>query len=163
MKLLHSILLRIAIATIACILAGCSIAGPRTALHSFEFHVSLDSPDVELLDYRYGTSTQHGTFPPAWALQSGSIAQNVGTSGDMIIGDFLFVKWKIKESGQIYQENVDLRNRLPRNLDDNTIYFVIRGPQLYVYLVTPDRSPVGSPPHGLRMYKSRVVKTLYPG
>ena len=162
MKLLHSILLKIAIATIACVLFGCSIAGPRTADHSFEFHVSLDSPDVELLDYRYGTSTQQGTFPPAWALESGSIAQNVGTSGDMIIGNFLYTKWRIKETGEIFKDTVDLRNRLPRNLYDNTVYFVIRGPQLYVYLITRDRSPEGAPSHGLRLYKSRIVKILYP-
>jgi hypothetical protein len=162
MKLLHSILLRIAIATIACVLVGCSIAGPRTTFHSFEFHVNWDSPDVELLDYRYGTSSQHGTFPPAWALQSGSIAQNVGTSGDMIIGDFLYVKWKIKETGEIFKDTVDLRNRLPRNLYDHKIYFVIRGSQLFVYLVTPDRSPPGAPSNGLRIYGSRIVKTLYP-
>ena len=162
MKLLHSILFRIAIATIACVLFGCSITGPRTTFHSFEFHVNWDSPDVELLDYRYGTSTQHGTFPPAWALQSGSIAQNVTTAGDMIIGDFLYVKWKIKETGEIFKDTVDLRSRLPINIFDNTIYFVIRGPQLYVYLVTPDRSPPGTPSNGLRIYGSRIVKTLYP-
>ena len=162
MKLLHLILLRIAIFTISYVLFGCSIGGPRIALHSFEFHVSLDSPDVELLDYRYGTSTQHGTFPPAWTLQSGSIAQNVGTSGDMIIGDFLYVKWRIKKTGEIFKDTVDLRNRLPRNIYDNTVYFVIRGPQLYVYLITPERSLPGAPSHDLRMYKSRVVRTLYP-
>lgn len=162
MKLLHSIFLRIAIIAISYILAGCSIAGPRTALHSFEFHMDVDSPDVELLDYRYGRSTQHGTFPPDWALQSGQVAQSLTTTGDMIVGEFLYVKWKIKSTGEIYKDTVDLRNRLPKILYEHTVYFVIRGPQLYVYLITPDRSLVGSPSHGLRMYKSRIVKTLYP-
>jgi len=162
MKLLHSILLRIAIATIACILVGCAMAGPKTALHSFEFHMDVDSPDVELLDYRYGRSTQHGTFPPDWALQSGQVAQSLTTTGDMIVGEFLYVKWKIKSTGEIYKDTVDLRNRLPRVLYEHTVYFYIMGPQLYVYLITPDRRTSGSPPAGLRMYKSRVVKTLYP-
>lgn len=162
MKLLHSIFLRIAIITISYILAGCSIAGPRTALHSFEFHVNWDSPDVEVLDYRYGTSTQQGTFPPDWALQSGRVAQSVTTTGDMIVGEFLYVKWRIKSTGEIFKDTVDLRNRLPRVLYEHTVYFYIMGPQLYVYLITPDRRTSGSPPAGLRMYKSRVVKTLYP-
>lgn len=162
MKLLHSILLRIAIATISCVLVGCSIAGPRTALHSFEFNVDWDSPDVELLDYRYGNSTQQGTFPPDWVLQSGHVAQSVGTTGDMIVGDFLYVKWKIKETGEIFKDTVDLRNRLPRNLYEHKIYFLIRGPQLFVYLVSPDRSPPGTPSNGLRVYGSRKVKILYP-
>ena len=162
MKLLHSIFLRIAIATISCVLVGCSIAGPRIALHSFEFHANWDSPNIEVLDYRYGTSTQQGTFPPDWTLRLGNVAQSVSTTGDMIIGDFLYVKWKVKETGEIFKDTVDLRNRLPRNIYDNTVYFVIRGPQLYVYLITPERSPPGAPSHDLRMYKSRVVRTLYP-
>jgi len=162
MKLLHSILFRIAIVTITCVLFGCSIAGPRTALHSFEFHANWDSPDIEVLDYRYGTSTQQGTFPPDWVLQTGHVAQSVGTTGDMIVGDFLYVKWKIKETGEIFKDTVDLRNRFPRNLYECKVYFVIRGPQLFVYLVTPDHSPPGTPSNGLRIYGSRIVKTLYP-
>ena len=162
MKFLHSILLRIAIITIASVLAGCAMTGPRTALHSFEFHVNWDSPDVELLDYRYGKSTQQGTFPPDWALESGRVAQSVATTGDMIIGEFLYVKWKINSTGEIFKDTVNLRNRLPKNLYEHKIYFVIRGPQLYVYLITPDRSPPGKPLNGLRMYGSRIVKTLYP-
>ena len=162
MKLLHSIIVRFAITTIACILVGCAMAGPKTALHSFEFHVDWDSPDVELLDYRYGTSTQQGTFPADWVLRTGRVAQSVGTTGDMIVGEFLYVKWKIKETGEIYKDTVDLRTRLPKNLYEHKIYFVIRGPQLYVYLITPNRSPPGTPPNGLKIYGSRIVKKLYP-
>ena len=80
----------------------------------------------------------------------------------MLVGDFLYVKWRIRGESQIYDANVNLRSRLPKNMLDNTIYFVIRGPQLYVYLVTPKHSPPGAPPNGLRMYGSRIVKTLYP-
>ena len=162
MKLLHSILFRIAIATIACVLFGCSIGGPRTALHSFEFHANWDSPDIEVLDYRYGTSTQQGTFPPDWMLQSGRMAQSVATTGDMIVGDFLYVKWKIKSTGDIFKDTVDLRNRLPKNLYEHKIFFVINGSQLYVYLISPNDNPPGTPLNSLRMYRSRIVKNLYP-
>lgn len=162
MKLLHSILLRIAIATIACILVGCAMAGPKTALHSFEFHVNWDSPEVELLDYRYGTSTQQGTFPPDWVLNSGRMAQSVATTGDMIVGEFLYVKWKIKSTGEIFKDTVDLRNRLPKDLYEHKIYFVIRGSQLYVFLISPKDNPPGTPLNDMRMYRNRVVKNLYP-
>jgi hypothetical protein len=80
----------------------------------------------------------------------------------MLVGDFLYVKWRIKGANKIYESNVDLRSRLPRNMFDNTIYFVIKGPQLYVYLVAPKKSPPGAPSNGLRMYGSQIVKVLYP-
>lgn len=54
--------------------------------------MNLDSPDIEVLDYRYGTSTQQGTFLPEWMLQPGRMAQSVATTGDMIVGVFLYVK-----------------------------------------------------------------------
>lgn len=155
-------LLRIAIIFTFFVVSSCSVTGPRTVLHSFEFHVNWDSPDVELLDYRYGTSTQHGTFVPAPSLQSGRVPQSVGTRGDMIIGDFLYVKWKIKANGEIFKDTVDLRNRLPRDIYDHKIYFVIRGPQLYVYLVSPKENSPGTPLNNLRMFQSRIVKVLYP-
>ncbi len=162
MKFLHSILLRIVIATIACVLSSCSTTKNDVVFHSFEFNANWDSPDIEVLDYRYGNSKNPGTHPPDMALESGQIAQRSATGGYMLVGDFLYVKWKIKESGEIFKDTVVLRNRLPRNLYEHKIYFVIRGPQLFVYLVSPDRNPPGTPPNGLKIYGSRIVKTLYP-
>ena len=130
--------------------------------HSFEFNANWDSPDIEVLDYKYGNSKNPGTHPPDWAIESGKIAQRSATGGYMQVGEFLYVKWKIKGNDQIYQENVDLRNRLPPNIDDNTIYFVIKGSQLYVYLISPNDNPPGTPLNSLRMYRSRIVKNLYP-
>ena len=162
MKFLHSMLFRIAIVTIACALSSCSTAKNDVVFHSFEFNANWDSPDIEVLDYRYGNSKNPGTHPPDMALEGGQIAQRSATGGYMLVGDFLYVKWRIKGANKIYESNVDLRSRLPRNMFDNTIYFVIKGPQLYVYLVTPKKSPPGAPSNGLRMYGSREVKTIYP-
>jgi predicted small secreted protein len=70
MKLLHSILFRIAIATIAFILASCSTAGGRVVEHGFGFDIRRASPGVEIIDYRYGDSN----FPvraPEWAVREG--------------------------------------------------------------------------------------------
>lgn len=163
MKLLHSILLRIAIATIVCVVASCSITKPKLVFHSFEFNANWDSPDIEVLDFKYGNSKNPGTHPPDWAIESRQIAQRSATGGYMKVGEFLFVKWKIKKTGEIFKDTVDLRNRLPSSLDDCTVYFVIRGPQLFVYLISPEHAPSGTPSNGLRIYGSRKVKTIYPG
>jgi hypothetical protein len=68
----------------------------------------------------------------------------------MLRGEFLHVKWKIKSTGEVYEDKVDLRSRLPRNIKNHTVSFIAKGPQLYVYLVTPERRSLGSPPNGPR-------------
>lgn len=80
----------------------------------------------------------------------------------MLRGDSLYVKWRVKSSGRVYEDTVDLRNRLPRDIKDHRIYFVIKGEQLYVYLISPQRRPSDVPPNGPGMYRHRIVKTIYP-
>ena len=74
----------------------------------------------------------------------------------------MYVKWRIKSTGQIHEDTVDLRSRLPRDIKDHRIYFVIKGEQLYVYLISPQRRAADLPPNGPEMYQHRVVKTIYP-
>jgi hypothetical protein len=57
----------------------------------------------------------------------------------MLLGDDLYVKWRIKSTGEIYEDTVDLRNRLPEDMHRQRIRFVVWGPQLYVYLISPKR------------------------
>ena len=80
----------------------------------------------------------------------------------MLVGDFLYVKWRIKDTGLVYEETVDLRQRLPRNIKDHTVYFDIKGAQLYVYLISPERRPPDMPPNGPHMYDYRKIFTIYP-
>ena len=110
---------------------------PQVVRHSFEFNASWDSPDVEVLDYRYGDSKLPGAAPPNWALESGRIRQQTGVSGPMLVGDFLYVKWRLRATGEIHQETIDLRQRLPKNIEGHKIYFLIKRDHLFVYLISP--------------------------
>lgn len=118
--------------------AACA-AGPRLATHSFEFDARWDSPDIEILDYRYGNSKQHGTHPPEYVRQSGKVAQQTGTYGKMLVGDDLYAKWRIKSTGEVCEDTVDLKGRLPDDITNHRIHFIIKGPQLYVYLISPEK------------------------
>ena len=83
----------------------------------------------------------------------------------MLRGDDLFVKWRDKLSGKVFEKTIDLRTRLPADIYDHKILFVIGGPrnsELFVYLVSPERRPPDMPANGLRMYSYRKVTTLYP-
>lgn len=81
----------------------------------------------------------------------------------MSIGEFLYVKWRIKETGEVLEDRVDLRPLLPWNMGNHKITFVIDGRQLYVYLVTNQPKPYKSPPI-LKTYlsKSTVTYEIYP-
>jgi len=80
----------------------------------------------------------------------------------MLRGDFLYVKWRIKSTGQVYEDTVDLRRRLPADITDHRIHFIVKGPQLYVYLITPERRPPDMPPNGPRPYQYLKTITIYP-
>ena len=132
-------------------------------MHSFEFDARRDSPDVEILDYRYGDSKNPGARPPEWALRQGTVAQATSTGGQMLRGDELYVKWRIRKTGEVLEDTVDLKRRLPADITQHTVYFLIRGRQLYVYLITPERRAPNAPPaDGPGIYQHMRVISVYP-
>lgn len=158
-------------------MAACA-SEPRLVDHSFEFDARWDSPDAEILDYRYGNSKQPGARPPEYMLRSGKIAQQVGISGEMLRGDALYVKWRIKSTGEVYEDSVNLRSRLPTDMNKQRIRFIVSGPQLYVFVISPERLDPNPCPsrEALRklgesnspfdkvfsMYCYRKITTIYP-
>lgn len=120
------------------VLSGC-VFGPDAPDHEFTFSAVRESPDIEVLNYKYGNSRLPGVQPSDWALQSGRIEQETGVHGPMLRGEFLYVKWRVKQTGQVYEDRVDLRHRLPADLTDCEIHFVVKGTQLYVYVISPEK------------------------
>ena len=83
----------------------------------------------------------------------------------MLRGDDLYVKWRDKLSGNVFEKTIDLRSRLPADIYDHRIVFVIGGPrssEVFVYLVSPERRPPDMAPNGPRIYSYRKVSTIYP-
>lgn len=142
-------------------LSACA-GGSRLVQHTFAFDVIADSPDVELLDYRYGTSKMPVTSPSDWALKAGKIRQQGGASGAMPVGDSLYVKWRVKTTGVVLSDTVNLVDLLPKNIANHELYFVIRGQQLHIYLVSPDSRPANFPVVGPKKYQHQKVYSIYP-
>ena len=120
-----------------------------------------DSPGIEILDYRYGDSKLAGVRARVPA-KGGSVAQWTTTVGSMRRGDELYVKWRIKKTGEIREETVDLRSRLPANIARHRIHFIVRDTQLFIYLISPDKHTDTDPLGPLPMYADRKVATIYP-
>jgi hypothetical protein len=142
-------------------LTACAVGG-KIVEHAFTFDARTDSPDIEILDFRYGNSTQPGASNPDYLRKEGKSIQRMGTSGRMLRGESLFVKWRIKSTGQTYEDTADLRSRLPADIKDKNIYFVVKGPQLYVYLISEQPRPPHIPADGPRAYNHLVSRTIYP-
>jgi hypothetical protein len=159
-----ALLLRLVVAlTTLFVAVGCANE-PKVVDHAFTFNVGWDSPDVDLLDYRYGTSLLPGVQNSEHLRAEGRAPLNANVNGPMRQGDSLYVKWRVKSTGQIYEDTVDLRRRLPRDITKHRIYFLIKGPQLYVYLIPPKsrKRPAGAPVNGPPGYQDLDVKTIYP-
>lgn len=146
---------------IACALEACS-AAPDVIFHTFAFDALLDSPGIEILDHRYGDSKFPGASNPEEMLKSGEALQGTMTTGEMRRPETLYVKWRVLSENKVYEDTVDLRSRLPRDIANCTVYFMVQGPQLYVYLIHPGPRPAGAPEIRLQAYRSRKVTTIYP-
>lgn len=151
------------IAAVALIVFAACATHPNVVNHAFGFDARKDGQDAEVLDYRYGDS-KLPVSPPAWAVKAGKTFPFENIHGPMQKGDFLYVKWRTTTTGQIHEETVDLRHRLPADIAGHTIYFMIHGAQLYVYLISPENVArvADQPTHGPRSYHDRKIITIYP-
>lgn len=149
------------IAAILVLLTSCATHS-QVVNHAFEFDCRYDGQqDIEVLDYRYGNS-KLPLRPAEWEIQQGKTFCFEGVHGPMQRGDFLYVKWRIKSTGSTYEDTVDLRQRLPEDINGDRITFIIKGAQLYVYLVTPQKRSKNEAPNGPEMYDDLKTITLYP-
>ena len=142
---LRSLFIWVCISVIQFGLAACATGGimDKHPRHSFSFDTRHDSPDAEVLDYQYGSSKQDGTYANKERVAMGEDFPSERISGAMPRGDFLYVKWRIKNRMKpweyigTYEDKVDLRIRLPADITNCRIHFVVKGSQLYVYLIPP--------------------------
>ncbi len=150
-------------------LAGCA-TGSKLVDHDFNFNGWYDTPrwvdQVDLLAYSYGDQYHmvRDDIEKTKRLFPGSTSVPAGTSvgGPMPVGEFLNVKWRIKATGEVVEDKVDLRGRLAKDMTRHGLTFVIDGKQLYVYLITPEPLPKGSPVLKTTLSKYNVTYEIYP-
>lgn len=147
------------VASLAFAASGCA-AAPRALPHSVSFDSLEDGSDSEVLDYRYGPDA--GVRAPDWQVQNGKIRQQLNVNATMPVGPELYVKWRLRFTGQVFEETVDLRPLVVRDMTNQRLHFFVKGPQLYVYLVTNELRPEDTPASGPGRYHKYKVLTLYP-
>ena len=152
------------------VLTACA-SGPTLVSHAFSFNGINDGwvESIDLLAYAYGDAydrVRNDLEKPRSSLFAGkeSLPPGDSVNGPMPVGEFLYVKWRVKATGELREERVDLRGRLPRDMSDHELTFVIDGPQLYVYVVTPvPQKPWGkTATHRTSISAFRVTYEVFP-
>ena len=144
------------------VLAGCA-TGPKLVPHAFNFNGWSDgwAQSAVLLEYSYGDQ-----YPMVRgrSTDGSSIGVQWGVNGPMPVGEFLYVKWRLKATNEVLEQRVDLSERLPRDMTDHELTFVIDERQLYVYVVTPLRKKSYAEPPVSRTWRSRFAHAyeIYP-
>jgi len=143
-------------------LAACA-STPRLVPHAFNFDGWNDGwqATAELLEYRYGDQYREVQGKAGNGYSAGV---STGVNGPMPVGEFLYVQWRLKATGEVLEDRVDLRHRLPRDMSDHELTFVIDGRQLYVYVVTPQRRTSQNQAPVLRTWRSKFAMAyeIYP-
>jgi hypothetical protein len=136
---------------------------PRLVSHSFSFDGYSDEWDerIDLLEYSYGDRYRmvRDKAPP----DRKRLRPQSGVTGLMPVGEFLYVKWRVKATDEVHEDKVDLRPLLPAAMDRHGLTFLIEGPQLHVYLITPKPKHPTAPPL-LKTSESmfRLTYEIYP-
>ncbi|MBC7620630.1 MAG: hypothetical protein H7293_16875 [Candidatus Saccharibacteria bacterium] len=143
-------------------LSGCA-AGPQGSYHTFSIDGAYDkwSQSIDLLEYDYGGV--HSMVRDKGKSEADKVSTFTSINATMPNGEYLYAKWRIKSTGEVIEKRVDLRGRLPDNMLNHGITFVIDGQQLYIFLITPTKKIYGAPPI-LRTYRSKsyVSYEIYP-
>ncbi len=143
---------------ISLVLVACTtVGGPKMVNHAFNFDGWNDGwqATVELLEYAYGDQY---AMVRRKAQDGYSAGVTAGVNGAMPVGEFLYVKWRLKASGEVLEQRVDLRDRLPRDMTDHELTFVPDGKQLYVFVVTPERKGSYGEAPVLKTWRSKFAK-----
>ncbi len=155
--------------TVICSLTACA-GSPATpncpdknrVPQSFSFGTYGENADIEILNVFYGIPNCPANYDSQYALYNGKPMQGTNMGGNHRRAWQLNVKWRVVSTGREYEENIDLRNRLPKDMTDYRLHFSIEAAQLKVYLITPERRPPDKPAIGPIPYQSLKTFIIFP-
>lgn len=118
---------------------------PRLFSYPVEWNVSGDAPiygkaEVKILDHSYGVTEKFEIIPGKWFRDRFPATGCCDVANEGIVaprGDYLYFKWRVIATGEVFEDRVDLSSRLPQDMNDRRLYIAIFGSQLHVYLFPP--------------------------
>ena len=154
--------LLLACCLLGALVSGACASGPVVVDHAFGFDAPQDSPGIEIVYYRYGNTKGPFISADLAIRQFGKSMQGTNINGPMPLGDTLTVKWRIKATGQEFEDTVNLKPRLPSDMANQRIHFSVKESQLFVYVIDPVPRPADWPVVGPRKFQYEKVTQIYP-
>lgn len=120
---------------------------PKLFNYQIQWNVATDAPvygkaEVKVLDYGYGVANKFDISPGRWLRDGFPIGGCCDVANEGIVaprGDYLYFKWRVIATGEVFEDRVDLSKRLPQDMNDRGLYIAIFGPRLYVNLFPPQK------------------------
>lgn len=148
------------------VLTACGTPGISWQNCSFGFDLRYDHQDAYVLDYKLSSDRYTLVAADKYYVDKGTHLYFQNVIGMVDRPSHLWVKWHDNITDRTYEDTIELKNILPRYLDDTRIYFIIRGAKIYVYLKTkellPEHISGKRPMVGAEMYSGNVNILLYP-
>ena len=70
----------------------------------------------------------------------------------MPLGETLYVKWRNKNTNEVFEDTVNFKPLLPADMNRQRIYFVVQGGQRFIYWIEPLPRPAEWPVVGPRKF-----------
>lgn len=150
-KSIFTVWLRLLAALLICstTLLACASGPEQPKIYSYQiqWNVATDAPiygkaEVKILDHSYGVANKFEIKPGKWHRDRFPSQGCCDLTNDGIVaprGDYLYFKWRVIATGEVFEDRVDLSKRLPQDMNNRGLYIAIFGSQLYVYLFPPQR------------------------
>jgi hypothetical protein len=149
------VLRRLSLLLVIFTMSGCAFE-PKWAYQKFAFDTLDRKPLVEVAEYEYGAvnSKNVSTRPPY---------RSENIIGPMIVGDFLYVRWRRIDNQALYSRRVDLKPLLPASMEDKGLVLVFEDSELFIFLqdMTQYRKP-NEPIVGPFIAQTYITKQIYP-
>ena len=140
-------------------LIACSGIGNKRADYAFGYDSRGDNEGVEIIDYQYG-DVDHASSQD---VDSHHIGQSGYIYGNYPMGEFLYVKWKDNNTELISEETVDLRGKLPSQMDGKKLHFLIGDKKLKIYVISKKLHEKNEMPCPVSTYDAFHCELIYPG
>lgn len=138
--------------------SGCTVLD-SAMYYQFSFDMTADGQHAVVLEYKLSAGDQLVMASIPSAKTNGLYAEGVYTS--KLRPTRLSVHWKDLADGRDYVQDADLTGKLKGDLNGTTIYLMIDGAHLSIFLVLPSQRGAEQPSIGPRIYSDRAVSLVY--
>ena len=130
--------------------------------YGFQFDLTKDGQHAVIVDYKYSAGSRTLLSADPDYAKSGKGYYGENRSGPMPRGTKLYVKWRDTITNEVAEDTVDMDRLLPRDMERKTIFLMIRGRQLQIFIIARMPHEPGTPVIGPSLKAQWSAMQIYP-